>query len=768
MDASNPRPHPTAPQKPAPNLPLLSVARGQTFDLLLHLTLNLPQPIRLTGPLGIGKTHFLKALAKKASAYLTVCYQTASTGLSLERLLDAVSQEAELALQQSGHLAGSALYDIQSLLEIHARNKRSLVVLLDDAQLVLPGFLDGLSQFAGLNPALKLVIALDSTAVTEKNVTDAEFMTEAFPVEIPPLDNLETSAYIRQIVATTPAFLPGETFNTAIQEQVFRSSGGIPGQIAALLEQPITPARKNALLAHAQTLALTGLLIALTAGLTLYFGPNLAPVDTTPPVQPQESTPPQHPDTILIPAPPEPIPPAVVAPQPEQSFLPAAPLPLTPEVKPPTPAAATPEPQTRQPEAPLKPPVEAINTGDRPITEKPQEPAPSLKPATKPPQSAPVVVAPPPTTPPVEAHAQAKIEGTGWITTRPPAHYTLQVATATTDAQIQKFLADHPEGQAWSSIHLRQGKRDLYPVFQGEYPNQTSAAEALRQWERRGKKAFIRSFSSLQQAIRSAESPTQATAEGPSAPAERRAGRAAPIKPRLTPPTSPPITTAQEQPISTLQPAAPEPPPVGVTITPLSEAPEPTVENSQPDQPDQPDQDETDEDNPDAGTESPGEEIYYRLIDGQPPEVLILNPAKAAQPEEASVRFPVQVQSSKPATEVQHTTPPLSPALHQADWILTQNPEQYTVQIITVSSVQSRDQVVRMFPPVATIASFSFSPGQNTVYPVFYGVFADAASARAALGQIPKQLGSKPIIRQFKTLHNQINRLASSQPQTTP
>ena len=84
---------------------------------------------------------------------------------------------------------------------------------------------------------------------------------------------------------------------------------------------------------------------------------------------------------------------------------------------------------------------------------------------------------------------------------RPPGYYTLQVATAENDAQLRKFMQERPTGEARASLSMRQRNRTLLPVFQGVYPDPTSAAAALRQWQRGGTVAFIRRFDSLQRII---------------------------------------------------------------------------------------------------------------------------------------------------------------------------------------------------------------------------------------------------------------------------
>ncbi len=729
-----------------PQHPFLSVIRGQTFDLLLHLSLNLPQPIRLSGPVGIGKTHFLRTLERQAAAHATVCYQVASAGLSLERLLDTVRIKAEIELQRAGYPFGSTQNDIHSLLDTHTRNKQSLLLLLDDAQTALPGLLDGLSQFAGLNPALKLVVALNDTAISDKAVSDPEFMNEAFQIEIPALGQSEAIAYIRYVVATSPAFLPGETFGPAFHDDVFSASGGSPGQIEACLEQPRAPSRRQSAPVNVGFLAGTGLLITLVAGLTLYFGQGRESIEISHslpvPVPPPPATP------VVDQPPPEPAPPTAttanetppgVAPEPVRPTESPASTPVVVIPEPRVEPVAVPAPQV-VPVVPVVPvvktpepgPASAVIVTPAPPETTPQPVVAEIKaPATPaksppPPTAAVPVIATPPTRPPLETALPARLAGETWIMSQPAGAYTLQVATASNDEQIRKFMREHPAGKDWSSLSIRQGGRTLYPLYQGVYPDLPSAERALRQWERGAKKAFIRRFASLQQPPGSVPGTARQTDQ--------------PVTPVLQPPTVSPDVDRQDI------------PPAGVAIQPLEALPEINVEKVQTGQP-QPEavEDDTGEA---AATPNPGKEIYYRLIEGQAPRVEIIDPAQPPPPTPPTpVEPPPQSVPPAPAASPEKSGGAI---LNGADWLQAQPAEYYTLQIITVSSVEARNQVIRQFPANAQLASYPVRRSQGLVYPVFYGIYTDVAAARLAMSQIPRQLGSTPMLRQFKTLQREI------------
>lgn len=166
-------------------------------------------------------------------------------------------------------------------------------------------------------------MALGDKGLLEKRVSDPFFIGEAFELEIPPLDRNASAAYVRQWMAESPAFLPGETLGDVAQEDIFRATHGNPGQIDLYMEQPRQPNRGSKKTIPVGALAGTGLLIAVMAGLTLYFGRGL------------EISPPPKDSPIL------PVPPKAEKAEPDiQPVLPSAVIPPVSKAQPlaPTPA----------------------------------------------------------------------------------------------------------------------------------------------------------------------------------------------------------------------------------------------------------------------------------------------------------------------------------------------------------------------------------------------------------------------------------------------
>lgn len=785
--------------------PFLSGARGQAFDLLSHLSLNLPQPILVAGPAGVGRTYYLRALEKQVVSFATPCYVGSNSGMSLERLLDFVRLKAEIELQTADSLQTSTPNDVHSLLEMYARNRRSLLLLLDDAESLLPGFLDALSQYAASHPALQLIVALKDSAILDKKISDAAFINEAFVVDIPPLDRTSCTAYVRQLVAASPAFLPGETLSAPLLDQIFVATRGIPGRISDYLEQPrLKVSETTGSTVNVWALAGTGLLIALIAGLTLYFGHGFESGSESL----SSKTPVTQPDAGVTTAKPLPtIEPQTVVNKPalDDSALNA------PKSEPPIPAEKAISQPPKEVQNPPSVTANTVQVDTTPpvIPERPAsapvsvaEPAKSLQPE---PQPLPTTSLPEqsheperPTSqqevskPAAEATLTAKlpvaiapqpIGGIGhedWLRTQKPDSYTLQVATVPDARQVEQVVADFPAGHDWSSFHLHQGKRELYPVFQGIYPNRAAALEALAQWPGAAKKAIIRTFESIQQELARNVEPQPAPV--PAMPAVQTAAPTDVITPRR------PVTSTPHRPLATrptprlsvgqqpttlptdntetngpIPESAPQLEAQGqadhsnsdnvVNIEPLPKQEELKVEETHEGEESTPiedqEQEQGQEDRPQNG------EIYYRLVEGQPPIVEIQEPSPPVRPSTSPMAPPVQSTQSTAPVAAQ------TPEIHDAAWLLAQPPESYTLQLITLSSMQARDQMARQFAPNTVLASWAIRRGNVTLFPVFYGSYPDLSAATRAAAALPGTLG-KPLFRQFKTIQREIVRQSSS------
>jgi septal ring-binding cell division protein DamX len=106
-------------------------------------------------------------------------------------------------------------------------------------------------------------------------------------------------------------------------------------------------------------------------------------------------------------------------------------------------------------------------------------------------------------------------------------------------------------------------------------------------------------------------------------------------------------------------------------------------------------------------------------------------------------------------------------SLRDSAWLLNQDPNAYTLQLIAVSQARTLRGFVAQLPPGNEVAMYQAEKASGYIYIVVYGVFPDAAAARAAAALLPARLG-QPIVRQLKTVQPEIRKLAAKLQPATP
>ncbi|WP_145986686.1 SPOR domain-containing protein [Methylocaldum marinum] len=233
----------------------------QKFDLLSHLAINLARPVVLCGPNSIGKTTFLRLLETRLAPLAAVCYIAAAPGMSYERILDGMRH----VLNRNDPKTLPSSVDLTDLLETCAREHRNLVLLLDDAGALLPGFLDALWQLAGRHSALRLVLSMTSEEALQKPYTDRSAFGEAFLLEIPVLSEDECGLFAHQLrrASLGPITHLGE--NKAFFKKLYAGSRGIPGKVSEILESSSREPAKTESLAKVRWLTGAGILAGAAA-----------------------------------------------------------------------------------------------------------------------------------------------------------------------------------------------------------------------------------------------------------------------------------------------------------------------------------------------------------------------------------------------------------------------------------------------------------------------------------------------------------------------
>jgi septal ring-binding cell division protein DamX len=498
----------------SPSLPLLSAARMQKFDLLLHFAVNLPQPIVVCGPEGIGKTTFLRLLETRLSPFTAVCYLASAPNMGYVRVLDELSR----ALNRDRPGLASAGADLADLLDSYAKERRSLVLLLDDAGALVPGALGTFWQFASRHPALRVVLAMRTDEAAQKSGLDKSALADAFTLEIPALSEDDCEVFARQLRTRWPGVATARQSTESLAKRLYAESGGIPGKLIEILE---SPHESTSTTASAMWLIGSGLLAG-AAFLTFMPqspvseqsipGSPVSGVAATRAIAPRSSE-----QTGIV----------------ETSNLAKAltdtqsspqSSPLADNEKADTPPIS----ETAVPIGMPAPQAEANETGE---DQKPREAAAEREPST------PSILAEPksmpeeqtemarehsvPTNPVSEAQTKTGplterdnagsrlpetvaggLKGAEWLMRQSPDAYTLQIVAVSRPGSLLKLAGQFQPGSQLASFRSRKGNGELYPLFFGIYPSLPAAKDAAAHLPASLGQPLPRQLKSIHQEIR--------------------------------------------------------------------------------------------------------------------------------------------------------------------------------------------------------------------------------------------------------------------------
>ena len=221
----------TRPSKSSSNNPLISRERSQKLDLLNHLITNLTQTIVVCGPKGIGKSRLLRVFQDSKTQSSMVCYVVADSNLTLEKIENAI-----------GDTFAETLPDLKSqsitvaLDRINSRGAK-IVLVVDDAGLLVPGLTEKIIAYVNSKPALRVVLALTHCELYLKNITDPIMMIVTW-LKFRRSRRRQCEDYL-EYLSTMPT--PRIEFNQINEDKVaelFRETHGIPGKILELLPKP--------------------------------------------------------------------------------------------------------------------------------------------------------------------------------------------------------------------------------------------------------------------------------------------------------------------------------------------------------------------------------------------------------------------------------------------------------------------------------------------------------------------------------------------------
>ena len=212
--------------KPAERM-LLTLERSQKLDLLIHLLANLHKSLILTGPRGIGKTTLLNALKDSHQSIWPICILQGSASLSFEAVINQLSRFLELTGARSG-------FDL-SLLRNYCE-KQKVVLVIDDADLLLPGLINELMDFADSLRNLRLVCAMNYDEFKSKPGFEKSIQTDAWHfIELPPLNQPQCLEFLQNLSAQPGALISFNSINEPLVATLYRQTQGIPGLLIAEL-----------------------------------------------------------------------------------------------------------------------------------------------------------------------------------------------------------------------------------------------------------------------------------------------------------------------------------------------------------------------------------------------------------------------------------------------------------------------------------------------------------------------------------------------------
>lgn len=207
---------------------LITLERAQKLDLLIHLISNLRQSLIICGPEGIGKTTILDAMLENNNDSWPICLLQGTSSLSFESILDKFSQQLTQLLPEH---AGQ---DLSAILENYNKQNQKIVLIIDDAGVLVPGLVSALIEFANANASLRLVLSLTYDELHVKNSSD-RIIDECHLIEIPPITKKQCTDFLLNLSAQPGAAISFNAVTEGLVDNLYRQTHGIPGKIVTEL-----------------------------------------------------------------------------------------------------------------------------------------------------------------------------------------------------------------------------------------------------------------------------------------------------------------------------------------------------------------------------------------------------------------------------------------------------------------------------------------------------------------------------------------------------
>lgn len=206
---------------------LLSIERVQKLDLLVHLIVNLQQPLILQGAPGVGKTTLLSAVESKKTSSTDMLLLNPAKQASFESIQSEIIEFIKRTRQLEYH----SLVDV---LEAHAQQELQLALLIDDAALLVSGLMTALIDYANKYQVLRLVFVLTPEEYKEKSHLE-KIQTHCHFVELPALNIRQCEAFIRTLIEQETSLYTLKDIDISLVSEIYRETKGNPHQISAII-----------------------------------------------------------------------------------------------------------------------------------------------------------------------------------------------------------------------------------------------------------------------------------------------------------------------------------------------------------------------------------------------------------------------------------------------------------------------------------------------------------------------------------------------------
>lgn len=201
---------------------LISLERVQKLDLLIHLITNLKQSLILYGPSGIGKSTFLQVLQTKKPESWHVSFHSATNQSSFEQFQNELFILCKELNIHNDNLSNS--------LQLIQDTGQKVVLIIDNAGLLVPGLITSLCQFSISNPGLRIIFALTPDELHIKKSSDS-MIEDCHFIDLPPLTENQCGEFLQNLSSKPGATISFAAINSALIDKIYRETHGIPGKI---------------------------------------------------------------------------------------------------------------------------------------------------------------------------------------------------------------------------------------------------------------------------------------------------------------------------------------------------------------------------------------------------------------------------------------------------------------------------------------------------------------------------------------------------------